>query len=407
MCLKNKQSFLSTLTQKLSFVFIVTFLLEMLQTASLNSISVSILLIWAILLCNRDLIDFVTKSSQAKSLIAFEVLGLLSLIWSFAPMTSAFIIVNELAFFILNSLTAYSLVSNNKSIGESLKFTAVTLTLIVLLYSFFFYSSSTGPGGFTSFYQSKNGLGFATAICVLIMLCSEKKTFFEHFIMFTAFVFLILSQSKTSLNLVLLTILLLGITKAINSLLKQSTKFTQDIILLVSKLIPILLYLIITLLVIYRENIVYYLMNAISDDLFTGRGLLWRAVLSRSSDNLLLGIGPGAFWGAGRESEIAQTQLYILDWIQALRAADGGYIDLIGAFGFIGLAIVLTSLVHIYQLLLKVRHDKDAPLLFVLITFIMLHNITETDFYKFKDPLWYLYITIFFYLQFLVAKCKE
>lgn len=407
MYLKSKKSILSTLNPTLAWPFIAAFLLEMLQTKLLDSIAVMALLFWVILLCNKKLIDVVIKSTKAYSLIAFEIWGALSLIWSFLPMTSAYIIVNELAFFILGMLLAYYLVLNNKTIGDSLKLSALILTLLVLFYSVVFYGSSTSSGGFKSFYSHKNGLGFVMAVCFLIIFCTANKRFYEYFLMITTFIFLVLSQSKTPLNLVLFTVFILGIAKLIRYWFNNSAKFTQNLILLATKFIPYIIYLIVFLLVIFREDVASYLMQVITDDLFTGRGQLWNAVLSRSSDNLLMGIGPGVFWGAGRASEIAQTPLYIFEWIQNLRSADGGYIDLIGSLGFIGLAIILITHIQVYQLLFKVNNNKDAPVLFALITFNILHNITETDIYKFKDPLWFLYICIFFYLIFLDKNTQQ
>jgi len=390
--------------KEISWPVVIVFALQMLQTSVLNSVMVFTILIWLIYLCrNISLIEFLKgKFRYYASLFIFELWAAISILWSILPSATMILVANEITYFSVAVLTALYCVHYGRSLSKSLKLASIMILILATMFALLFPGTSFADGGFRSFWHHKNYLGYVMAAISLILFLSPKIRKIDTFFGCIAIAFLIMSQSKTSLNLFLTVFLLVCFKLFIEWQTKFISMFGKQIIAIAFKILFWLLYASIVAMIFYRQEIVSYLIESIGDDLFTGRGKLWHAVLTRSSDDLLVGIGPGVFWGAGRASEIAQTSMYMVEqWIQKLTSADGGYIDLIGSLGFVGLALIFISYIESFKNLFRLNKFKDSNLIFAMLIFIILHNVTESDIYRFKDPLWYLYILLFFYLAFM------
>lgn len=292
-----------------------------------------------------------------------------SFLWSRIPSLSIGIIINDLEICCLSLLLAQY--TYNKDIASSLKFASSFLIIICVLYSVLLYPKAMSSIGLKAFYGQNFFLGEAMAICTFIQLLIPNKRKLNYALGFVGFVLIILSESKTSLNLTLTILIIWLVIILVKKVYDSLSKYSQGMLSLASKLIPILLYISLILLVFFREDVVFYLMQHLDAEDFTGRGQLWLTELGRNQDDLLTGIGVGVFWGADRASEVAQTALYDQLWIHSLTAGDGGYIDMIGALGFVGLVLLFLTYINNYRLIFKNINDDVMPLAFALTTFML------------------------------------
>lgn len=120
----------------------------------------------------------------------------------------------------------------------------------------------------------------------------------------------------------------------------------------------------------------------------------------RSQPDLLIGIGPGVFWESGFKSEITQTFLYAKHpgWIENLVSADGGYIDIIGALGFIGLAMVFCIFLSSIKQAINLENNSNNKIALAMIFFAIGHNVTESDMYHSLNVVWFLIVFFSSYL---------
>lgn len=389
----------------LSWPLMTFFFLSIMQSTILNKSTLFLFILWLSVIHLREFLSIIKGLFQTYSLILILVWEMLSIGWSKVTLSSIIYVGNDIEVMIFCLLVAFH--SKHKDVAKSLKLTCFFVIGIALVYCFMFPGDSISPIGLKSFYIHKNSLGYTMAICSLIILMSFKKSLLNYMFLFISILLLILSQSKTSQNLFLIVLFIFGIAFAFKHFYSHLTEYTKNTIKLLSKTIPSFLYAFIFTGVIYREDVATYLMNKIPDDAFTGRGLLWNTVLSRSFDHLLIGNGPGVFWGSDLLSEIAQTPLYQQPWIRELHAADGGYIDVIGSLGFVGLALVLVAIIQFYKLVFNAPKIKTVILSAGLTTFFVLHNFTETGFFRFVSVLWFLFQFFTFYLTFISEKNRS
>ena len=162
-------------------------------------------------------------------------------------------------------------------------------------------------------------------------------------------------------------------------------------------------YLLILSLILFRENVAAYLIHNLPSNFLTGRGILWVTVLQRANFDLLRGLGSGSFWNAGQASEMAQTVLSLKNplWMKNLGSADGGYIDVVGALGFIGLALLLLSFVSNFRRIARVATLPASSMALAMISMFIFHNVTETTVYNSTNALWFLFLYFTYYLAFV------
>ncbi|MBF4318273.1 hypothetical protein EAY30_25710 [Vibrio anguillarum] len=139
-----------------------------------------------------------------------------------------------------------------------------------------------------------------------------------------------------------------------------------------------------------------YIYYHIDDDFLTGRGKLWLTMLLHAEDKLISGFGFNSVWGKGDWSEIYDTDLYLHNplWVEALAASDGGYIDLIISIGIIGLFLFLFYTTNSFLRVLMLKNVNSKFFMITTLTFILLHNVSETTFLLSINILWFLFILI-------------
>ncbi len=347
--------------------------------------------------------EIVMALRHAGALLAFQAWAVVSVMWSVVPSVTLDVVATQCAFFCLCILMARH--AMHKNMGRSLKLAAFLVITVIVLFTVLFPAAAVSPGGFKAFYGNKNNLGIILAICIMTIIYTGSPKWLDFGMAGVAFVFLVLSQSKTSLIVTGAVALIFLLVIAYRALSGRMDDFSKGILHLTGTCIYAVSHIAIIAGVFYREEIANFLIEAIPYEFLTGRGELWVTVLKRTSQDLLRGLGPGSFWSAGPLSEIAQTSLFTKHpgWIENLGAADGGYVDTIGSLGFIGLALLLLSMVSNYRRIARLGSNATAILPLMLITFFALHNFTETTIYLSTNPIWFLYMLSSFYLIFIVT----
>lgn len=329
------------------------------------------------------------------SMPALWTLFMCSYFWSKVPMASLNNILTLTAFLILAIFI--SIYHKTDGFSKQLRTSAIIIMACVVLYTLMAPGSLATSAGATSFYSQKNNFGMMMGLCTLILLNVPGRNRWHVCIALLAIMLLVLSQSKTSM-LVLLAVS--GLLWLINRRAEQQRgtfePFQKKLRFLPKPYTLALLSLV--LLVLFRDSLLDLLWDNLSKTFLTGRGTLWLTVIQQVRGNSLLGIGPSVFWDADRASEVAHTSLASDDplWIQKLGGADGGYIDLIASVGVLGLALFLYTAADLYRGLSRNWERPDSRLMFVLSTFVLLHAIAETTLLTTCNVLWLVYLLCYF-----------
>jgi hypothetical protein len=341
---------------------------------------------------------------KAYGIILFELWAALSMFWTAVPSTSLNILLVQLSLLFLTFLI--SLEALDKDLAISLKISAYLIIAINLIFCVIFYSKANSAIGLKGLYAQKNNFGVILAICNFILLYAGKLKKRDFLFIVPGVLMLILTQSKTSILIFVLIVLMISGFKAIAYYYNRLSPYNQGFIRLNLRVVPFIFYILILLTIFYREAIADYLIHHVSDEFMTGRGLIWTTILARTADHLLIGIGPGVYFESDSASEIFKTFLYFNNplWVEKLAGADNGYVDIISSLGFIGLALLFLSYVQNYRLLFALKNHENAALIFALMTFFVLDNISESSIYHSMNSPWLLYLMICFYLVHLNAK---
>nr|WP_029388118.1 O-antigen ligase family protein [Vibrio anguillarum] len=208
------------------------------------------------------------------------------------------------------------------------------------------------------------------------------------FFLIISVLLLMLSLSKTSIILFFISL--------ISGFLISKSKISSHSFFSASLSWMILLIILFSIVVYYRFNIMDYIYYHIDDDFLTGRGKLWLTMLLHAEDKLISGFGFNSVWGKGDWSEIYDTDLYLHNplWVEALAASDGGYIDLIISIGIIGLFLFLFYTTNSFLRVLMLKNVNSKFFMITTLTFILLHNVSETTFLLSINILWFLFILI-------------
>ena len=221
----------------------------------------------------------------------------------------------------------------------------------------------------------KNFAGAACAVTIILFLLDNEKMpkYYRWSVLLGSAVFLYATQSKTSAGMIFVAVLAGWVFQKFSGRLRS-----------------ILIVLILTLTgTFYIVGQIYA--EVIKDDLlgpaaFTGRGLIWRAMLNYSADHPMLGAGFESFWNIGPSSPIYQ---YGTGFATMVTVGHNGYLDLLITVGYPGLILCVFSLMiwPLVQLLITPQLvARRAGLVCALLTFCIGHNFTESSLYE-RDAL--------------------
>lgn len=272
---------------------------------------------------------------------------------------------------------AFCFVIYHKNLDSTLKIAiciCIGLITLTILQGVAFNSDMKLSG----FSKTKNTLGINLAVLItmtyMLMKTFNFKSVFINTLLCVLFILLLITQSKTSIALVLLYMLIVKLS---------SFKINTAVVSL-----AILFFL----MFIFIPGISYYLHDYkhialyVEPDFLTGRGLIWDALYYDLSffNKLALGYGYGSYFEVGIIPFVLDD---VYSFIRYITSAHNGYLQLLLQFGVIGSFVIFILLVS------TVINTRVVYLSAGLIIPII-HNVTEASIFRDSNMVWFLMIVI-------------
>lgn len=324
------------------------------------------------------------KILPIKVLIRYKVMllmvlcsiALLSASWSNYP---SFTIKRSIFQFIYCSSLAmsFSFMVYHKHIETTLKW-VICITIVMVLFTLLTgvaFSQDMKLAGFT---KGKNILGVNLAVMItlshVLMQIFRIKSLKLNALLFILFGFLVMTQSKTSIALVISYFILIHLSH-----FKISVAVS-------------LLSLILFSTFIFIPGFSYYLNDYkhialyIDPESLTGRGLIWDALYYDLAffKKMALGYGYGSYFEVGVIPFILDDDYSFLKYINS---AHSGYLQLLLQFGVIGCFLI-------YCIFIATVLNMKSRYLTAGIILPLIHNITEASIFRDTNMIWLFMIII-------------
>jgi exopolysaccharide production protein ExoQ len=231
--------------------------------------------------------------------------------------------------------------------------------------------------GWTGIFPNKNLLGNVMAIGIITMLMERSRWSVTRILQLCLCVpLLFLSQSFTALVCLLVCVVVIayfGLTRR-QKVLLIGISFSAGV--LVAVLLP---------------NVLALALGASGKDTtFTGRDVIWAFALKYIALRPFFGYGYYGFWIAQQDAA-----LEYLGWNP--NQAHNGFLDLALNEGLVGLGILLSVFYVALRRSLRQLRDGDPTgagrFLLVMLIYLLVHNVSEADFYQ--RPAWAVFLVAF------------
>jgi exopolysaccharide production protein ExoQ len=237
--------------------------------------------------------------------------------------------------------------------------------------------AGTGYGGY---FLDKNASGQFAAIAFLLalhqVLYRGLRRALGMIVVVIAGIVLYLTNSKTSIGFGFLAPFLAGFTLMTRKMMRISP--------------AIVVFIIITLLVFFRDQVGWHVFN---DPTFSARTLIWDFVTYEIGRRPLLGWGYQSFWLIGADSPAI---FEAPGWVKTMPNAHNGYLDTVLEMGLVGLALLVIFIMTTLHAIGRVA-DRDptrAWLMLSLAIFIIFHNLLETSWMRGYDFVWVMFALV-------------
>lgn len=241
-------------------------------------------------------------------------------------------------------------------------------------------------------FTHKNGAGAAMVLCVFMGLyvARRRSAVVGWFITIAAGVFLVCSMAKTSMALILPSLLLSWVLVSV-----RSTTLRLGI---VGGLLGLLLLLTVGSVLI--PAVAAFNAGVMSDPSFTNRTDIWKFATSAVSARPLFGSGFEAFWGSEDVFFGESTS-----WANRATNSHDGYLDMLLGTGVPGLCIMLWLFIVDPLKNLKASeasgNDPATTLFFMRIwTYGVFFAGLETFFFTNGGPVWFMFLLAILGMQF-------
>ncbi len=375
------------------FVLFLLFSSFLIGSGQHNKKIIFIMMLYLCIYNTKKFVPFAKSMLQYWPFFSLIAWCFLSSTWSIWPNESRYISLTQVLLIFTCGLITFSYDKN--SILLCLKFSAIFFIFVNTIYFLLFTGSSFASNGATGITEHKNSFGLLSAICILVFYSTRTLTIhelknIELLFIFISIIFLLLSQSKSSIALVILSIILTSLLTK----LKASSMKTISFFLKLYCPIIILLFGITT--IYFQDAIIDFLYYSYDDNFLTGRGRIWMSLILNNMDSLTTGLGFGSVWDKGEYSEIFFTDIFITDpiWAEGLASSDGGYVDLLLSIGIFGGCMFAYYLLITLASILTTANSAHFRLCSTLFFFILFHNITETSFLLGSTSLWFLFVLV-------------
>ncbi|RBO92155.1 O-antigen ligase family protein [Pseudochrobactrum asaccharolyticum] len=238
-------------------------------------------------------------------------------------------------------------------------------------------------GSWRGHFAHKNIAGPAMIVLIIYNLYLLRK---EDFLIpainiILATIFLIYSNNKTSIGLVLIALLVAQLIRTVRILPLQLLAF----------FIPIVLMAALTVGTVLNPSLYDFVNSAISDPSFTGRTDIWKFAFEQLCAHPWIGFGFDTFWNM---SNLVNGGYDIETWAARAGHAHNGYINLAlssGAIGVILFAIwMLFSPLLDYNRSQKNGNDPALATMYLRIwVFMMLYANLESPFFAPRGQVWF------------------
>ena len=235
-------------------------------------------------------------------------------------------------------------------------------------------------GAWRGLHSHKNMAGsvMASAVAMFFFLWLDTKRRADLVLCLAAFVFLVMTRSKSSLGL-------LPVAMGAGWLYKLAARNALDRTIAAAAAALFLLAFGVAIAVEWQ-----FLARFLEDPQhFTGRAAIWSAEFDYIRDHPLIGSGFGTFGNTGMRSPIYP---YVGGgWVSHIGEGHSGYLEMLVTLGGIGFAIGMVGLV-VLPFLGFWRGDRAGSnlnaMLFSLFVFDVLHNFMESDFVQVTSAQW-------------------
>lgn len=121
---------------------------------------------------------------------------------------------------------------------------------------------------------------------------------------------------------------------------------------------------------------------------FTGRPLIWKAMIGFISDHPMTGAGFGSFWNIGPTSPVYH---YASGWTSRVATGHNGFLDLAAQLGIPGLLLIIAVAV-VWPLMRLITQAPQAgargAMVIALFLFCVGHNFTESSLFDRDEFVW-------------------
>jgi O-antigen ligase len=226
-------------------------------------------------------------------------------------------------------------------------------------------------GDWKGVLPQKNFTGACCALTIMLFLFAGKQVnlILRIGVIAASAFFLVMSQSKTSMGMLILSAAVGGIYYVFNPRLRMV-------------LIPVVALAGVAMMMYSITAWDEMLGPFARHDGLTGRVQIWPYLISYATDHPYTGAGYGSFWNIGTEGPIYS---YSRNWVSELSNGHNGYLDLLVQVGWPGLilAVLATMVIPMWKLLSNSEVSKArGGLLIALLIFCIGHNITETSLFE-------------------------
>lgn len=325
-------------------------------------------------------------------LIAFCVLGLLSLLWSEEPGT-----VLKRWIRLAGDVIVILLILTEGDPEETIyrvmrRMGILFLPLSVLLIRFYDQLGRIytlyGTQMWVGVADHKNSLGTLCAFTGIVLVWRSltqwpKVDWLNAGLVAVAGYLLLGSRSSTAAVVFVLGVVLLVVQSRIT---KDVRKLNRAI---VTGLVVLLVLQVIAVFFLNKSLAPIFFSAAGRDSSLTGRVPLWQKLIEMGNRAPLLGRGFTSFWlNDDRVMEVWRT------FTDTPLTAHNGYIDIYLDLGMVGLLIFFFLLAQTYRSIMRFFEDspKLGQLKIVLFAMVFLHNFTESTFAKPFAFLWLLFL---------------
>lgn len=336
--------------------------------------------------CNRSRM---TWPPHIICLFAYLVFAGASVLWAFKPEIS-FVRFAQQAMIIISIVLPIMLAARS---ADPMRGLFLCFAVAAILNVFFVLGRPPidvkfATWGYPGYFAGKNYLGYCAAIALLLSLHEARYRGYRRLLGIVigviAIALLFLSNSKTSLGLVLVAPILAGLTLVI----RKVTRISPAIILLS---IPVCYFLLSSVVPGLNLNRLSYFIYG--DSTFTGRTIIWDFAHYEIARRPLLGWGYQSFWLAGPD---APSIVDAPGWVKEMPNAHNGYLDTILEVGYIGFGFLIIFIIATLQAIGRVA-DRDlarAWLMLSIVLFVISYNFLESIWMRGFEFLWVVFLLV-------------